>query len=556
MEARVRLPDLSLLASNPRFFFVGFTSEPAATTSVGAEPANGAYFAATSTNTWKAVVRNKNFAVTDGVVDTGIATSTNFIRMRIELSSSTVYFLIDGNVVAQVKPASMPPTNMAPQVKVAGNDTGLGSALSSTAVAHTFIDVAYIRLWVDDPTDGASVPLNLPGTSTPMVKAPLDLISGADIAQAALVAAPESFIPGMLVSNATSTIAGSTTPMVRKAMGRYDANLSGVVSSAPYAVLGAENEQTVRIAQIGRVPVIVSLENGPIHQGDKITASSIEGIGMKATRSGMVIGSALESFDVATSSPTQSCDPELPGKLADAGISVASSSCVRMILVQLKPGTDLAIGNILQDAVLTPFANLTEALGELTNAAFTQGAEILKLVVGQLVAKVAVIGELFADHITATVIQADTVKAKTLCLDDLCLTKTQLQRILDSAGTSGTTPPPGGSGGSGNGGNTGTTTGSGQASSTDSEAPVITLSGNNPATVNIGDTYTDVGASVTDNVDGNLGFKVSLDGAAAVDLSQIVVDTSTSTQHTLVFSATDNAGNTGTATRIVNVVTP
>jgi hypothetical protein len=91
------------------------------------------------------------------------------------------------------------------------------------------------------------------------------------------------------------------------------------------------------------------------------------------------------------------------------------------------------------------------------------------------------------------------------------------------------------------------------ANSGNSEAPVITVTGANPATIDVGATYVDLGATVTDNVNNNLGYKVSVDGGALIDPSAIWLDTSTSTTHTILYSATDQDGNTGTAERIVNV---
>jgi hypothetical protein len=60
----------------------------------------------------------------------------------------------------------------------------------------------------------------------------------------------------------------------------------------------SENPRPVAIA--GRVPVKVSLENGPIQTGDMLTSASIPGYAMKATRPGMVIGQALSSFGTAS----------------------------------------------------------------------------------------------------------------------------------------------------------------------------------------------------------------------------------------------------------------
>jgi hypothetical protein len=47
----------------------------------------------------------------------------------------------------------------------------------------------------------------------------------------------------------------------------------------------------------GRVPVKVSLENGPIHIGDLLAPSSRPGVAMRATAPGPVVGIALDKFD-------------------------------------------------------------------------------------------------------------------------------------------------------------------------------------------------------------------------------------------------------------------
>lgn len=78
----------------------------------------------------------------------------------------------------------------------------------------------------------------------------------------------------------------------------YDKRLIGVVSEDPAITLGSnfndENSKAVAIA--GRVFVKVSLKNGEIEIGDFLTSSEIEGIAQKATKSGRVIGIALESL--------------------------------------------------------------------------------------------------------------------------------------------------------------------------------------------------------------------------------------------------------------------
>ena len=82
---------------------------------------------------------------------------------------------------------------------------------------------------------------------------------------------------------------------------------------------------------------------------------------------------------------------------------------------------------------------------------------------------------------------------------------------------------------------------------------MVTLNGNNPATVAVGAVYSDLGAIITDDVDTNIGYTVSLDNATSTDLSNLVLDTSVGGTHYIVFTAADQAGNTGTATRTVIV---
>lgn len=79
----------------------------------------------------------------------------------------------------------------------------------------------------------------------------------------------------------------------------------------------------------------------------------------------------------------------------------------------------------------------------------------------------------------------------------------------------------------------------------DSTAPIITLNGQAIATVNLNSTYTDAGATATDEVDGDLTSSIVTTG---------VVNTSVEGNYIITYTVSDTSGNTATATRQVVVV--
>ena len=94
--------------------------------------------------------------------------------------------------------------------------------------------------------------------------------------------------------------------------------------------------------------------------------------------------------------------------------------------------------------------------------------------------------------------------------------------------------------------------GSCEAASTcalDTTAPVITLVGDNPQEINNGDAYTELGATATDDVDGDISANIVIDSSA--------VDTSVDGSYTVTYDVSDAAGNEAAqVTRTVNVSTP
>ncbi len=71
--------------------------------------------------------------------------------------------------------------------------------------------------------------------------------------------------------------------------------LVGVIGDKPLVTL-SNNATEVQVVISGITPTLVSNINGDIKTGDKITASPVNGVGMKATDSSQVVGTAQEDF--------------------------------------------------------------------------------------------------------------------------------------------------------------------------------------------------------------------------------------------------------------------
>ena len=86
---------------------------------------------------------------------------------------------------------------------------------------------------------------------------------------------------------------------------------------------------------------------------------------------------------------------------------------------------------------------------------------------------------------------------------------------------------------------------------TDTTAPVITLKGQQSVTINVGENYTDAGATARDNVDGNISKSIVVIG---------VVDPSRPGVYTLIYTVKDKSGNAAAivarSVRVVDKVAP
>lgn len=106
---------------------------------------------------------------------------------------------------------------------------------------------------------------------------------------------------GAILSSSDKGAVLSTAP--------YDPQVLGVVArDAGIIVSNNDSGNTVPVISDGSVYVLVSTQQGPIRKDDILTTSTIPGVGVKALKSGYVLGYALEDY----TNP----DPKKIGKIA------------------------------------------------------------------------------------------------------------------------------------------------------------------------------------------------------------------------------------------------
>src|SRR3989344_2456615 len=261
----------------------------------------------------------------------------------------------------------------------------------------------------------------------------------------------------------------------------------GVISTAPGVTMNDPYDHTnPPVALVGRVPVKFSPENGSVSVGDRLTVSAtIPGFAMKLTESGQSIGIALEN-----------------------------SNGQDKILVFVN------LGYYIPDLKIEDLASPTPAPGSFAEKFFTN-------LFSKITTWLADAGNGIVD------IFAKKATLEEVCLKDVngtsCYSRTQLDSLVAGAGNSSgggsPLPPPD------------------EPPLGDTTPPVITLTGESTINLNFGDTYTEEGATATDDVD--VSITVVISGT---------VDTSTAGVYTIHYNATDTAGNNATeVNRTINV---
>lgn len=78
----------------------------------------------------------------------------------------------------------------------------------------------------------------------------------------------------------------------------YDGQVQGVVArDAGILMSGEDDANAIPVISVGKVYILVSSIEGPIKKGDQLTTTSLlPGVAVKATKSGYVLGTALEDY--------------------------------------------------------------------------------------------------------------------------------------------------------------------------------------------------------------------------------------------------------------------
>jgi hypothetical protein len=154
----------------------------------------------------------------------------------------------------------------------------------------------------------------------------------------------------------------------------YGRAIAGVVSQAEGSVLeiGSLYGGNTDVVVSGRTLVRVSTVNGAIQKGDYLTSSEFPGIAVKATSTGYMIGRALASYD--------------------------GNEDGALVLVDVAPGFQTLTDT--EEESLNFAENVTRAVADL-GSRFAEGTQrLVKVFFDKVVAKIAVIGHLFARNIT------------------------------------------------------------------------------------------------------------------------------------------------------------
>ncbi len=313
----------------------------------------------------------------------------------------------------------------------------------------------------------------------------------------------------------------------------------GIGTTTPYAPLtvwgpdAASSTLAFNVVSSASTTVFAVFDGGNAQLSGTLTQSSDERL--KTNIQSLDASSSLSLIDELNPvtfnwiDPDQGTTPQL-GFIAQQVQQVFPNLVSTTSATALTPGGTLGLNYI---GLISPIVSAIQAL-------YTDVESLEQTVSG------------FAQSFTSNNITADQqICVKNSAGAPICITGDQLAALLAADNQTQSAAQPGPAGGS----NPPESVTQNSASTTATIPPTITINGDNPAVIEVGDSYADLGATVSDTGAGqagdtDLGITTFLNGTL---VSNIVIDTSEVATDTIDYVATDTAGLTSTSIRTVIV---
>ncbi|HEY4495732.1 MAG TPA: NYN domain-containing protein, partial [Candidatus Paceibacterota bacterium] len=330
----------------------------------------------------------------------------------------------------------------------------------------------------------------------------------------------------------TSTLTATSTAFVIDSQGRV-----GVGTSTPWAELGVQGRVALSGLTINAAANAVCVDaSGEISNANAAACSGVSSARFKNTITDSPLGlSAILAMRSVTFRYNQGYGDS--GVAEQFGLIAEEVNEIDSRLVTLDAG---GLPTAVRYDFLAPI--LIEAIQELnmkissSTASSTDALLASPTFIERFMAKVLEYLASLGTKIAQGLLQVKKlVVDDELCIGSTCLTEAQLAALLQNAGNSSGRDE---------------TSSEGFVSGSPAIGPTITIQGNNPANVEVDASYVDLGVMARDSNGNDLSVRYFVNGAS---VTQISLDTSTSTIYTIDYSATDTNGLTATSTRVVNV---
>jgi hypothetical protein len=340
--------------------------------------------------------------------------------------------------------------------------------------------------------------------------------------------APYSFLytPGGSDFAIATYNSGQIFPLYIKAAGNV-----GIDTSSPYSrlqVTGPDTASTSAFAVVNSASTTVFsvFDNGNSTYSGSIFQSSDQRL--KTDVQSLDASSSLSAIELLN--PVSYLRLDQPGTGENLGFIAQQVQQVFPQLVSTTSATALTPGGTLTlnyEGLISPIVSAIQELDQqLTDLANTMAG--------------------FAQSFTTHILTGDDVTANNeLCVGSTCVTPVQFQAMVAAADASQ-------SSGQGSGSSQSAPVATSSAAS--ATPPVLQVNGDNPAIIQVGESYNDLGATITGpQQDLNLGLMTFVNG---VEMSPVQIDTSTAATDTIDYVATDQNGLTSTSTRNVIIEAP